>query len=646
MPNAPLTYSMLLEEQNRQVDHGEINPQTAANRASALRAFLRANHIAEVDVVGSEMRTHFPSAIERLINEQQAQGRSARSISNTRAALSPWKRAVIIYDEICAVNSDQPTPFQSELLKLVGDLPAKRVARHTGVPVDMFRGWLKGRKPQSVSIKYVHRIEHFFGLQRDSLVSLAGLGKVSRRHTQAGEAASIEYRETLGKRSQDRYWLKPSESSPLRQQWMDLMSYKTDLVPELERSEAGRWSFAPIPVMKETAATWWSFYDGVEVPSARPGWAKVAGYLGWMARPAHQGGAGIPEEELQTLAWFAVPGGYVKQYCEWVKNRGNGKYNNSILEFFGMMNWMLRPVDGYLFQRPDLQMSLPVRYHSLNWQDMCRQQHEVCSRLQKALRSQVRPSLNPFEPLTPVIELDDPLEAVADMMQRMRLDRPIGNPVDEAIWARDILLIKLLTTNALRIRNVATLCYSPQFVDGRKADNRPALYKRTDGSWWIFVPKHLLKNRRGPAVRDYDAPVHASATRDLERYLFRHRDSLMRNPTELVFLVAAKGNGYSGRSVDQTDSSPDPKHFPSLYLSRRVHALTKRYLLRSDGIGPHSFRHIVATAILKSEDGDIKTAALVLNDRESTVEKHYSGMRSGDGVKRMGDLLGATLNRM
>ncbi|MBA4232279.1 hypothetical protein D7S78_18740 [Ralstonia pickettii] len=120
----------------------------------------------------------------------------------------------------------------------------------------------------------------------------------------------------------------------------------------------------------------------------------------------------------------------------------------------------------------------------------------------------------------------------------------------------------------------------------------------------------------------------------------------MRNPTELVFLVAAKGNGYSGRSVDQTDSSPDPKHFPSLYLSRRVHALTKRYLLRSDGIGPHSFRHIVATAILKSEDGDIKTAALVLNDRESTVEKHYSGMRSGDGVKRMGDLLGATLNRM
>ncbi|MCL6456303.1 MAG: hypothetical protein I4O36_05840 [Ralstonia pickettii] len=139
-------------------------------------------------------------------------------------------------------------------------------------------------------------------------------------------------------------------------------------------------------------------------------------------------------------------------------------------------------------------------------------------RLQKALRSQVRPSRNPFEPLAPVIELDDPLQAVADMMQRMRLDRPIGNPLDEAIWARDILLIKLLTTNALRIRNVATLCYSPQFVDGRKPDNRPALYKRTDGSWGIFVPKHMLKNRRGPAVRHYDAPVHTSATRDLEHH--------------------------------------------------------------------------------------------------------------------------------
>jgi hypothetical protein len=57
-------------------------------------------------------------------------------------------------------------------------------------------------------------------------------------------------------------------------------------------------------------------------------------------------------------------------------------------------------------------------------------------------------------------------------------------------------------------------------------------------------------------------------------------------------------------------------------------------------------RHIVATSILKTDAGDNKTAALVLNDSEVTVAKYYSGMRSGDGAARMGVLLGKTLNRM
>ncbi len=59
-----------------------------------------------------------------------------------------------------------------------------------------------------------------------------------------------------------------------------------------------------------------------------------------------------------------------------------------------------------------------------------------------------------------------------------------------------------------------------------------------------------------------------------------------------------------------------------------------------------AFRHIVATAILKTDEGSVKTAALVLNDRETTVEKHYSGLRSGDGAVRMAELLAPTLAKM
>jgi hypothetical protein len=54
----------------------------------------------------------------------------------------------------------------------------------------------------------------------------------------------------------------------------------------------------------------------------------------------------------------------------------------------------------------------------------------------------------------------------------------------------------------------------------------------------------------------------------------------------------------------------------------------------------------VATSILKADGGDYKTAALVLNDRIQTVEKHYAGIRSSDGADRMAKLLEGPFSRM
>ena len=87
-------------------------------------------------------------------------------------------------------------------------------------------------------------------------------------------------------------------------------------------------------------------------------------------------------------------------------------------------------------------------------------------------------------------------------------------------------------------------------------------------------------------------------------------------------------------------------HKPYMEMTKQLFQITKKYLWKCDGIGAHAFRHLVATSILKADGGDIKTAALVLSDTEATVAQHYSGMRSGDGAKRMGELLEATLNRM
>lgn len=175
-----LTYSKLLEDQSLLVPLGQLNPQTASNRATALRLFLRANHTHETDVVGSEMRLDFPASMNRMIVVLREQGRSDRSISNVRSAVTPWKQAVVADDTLRARESDKLTPFNTELTRVLDGHPIKVVARQAGVPQDMLYGWLNGKSPRASSAKFIRRIESFFGLDREGLVSLAGISGSSR----------------------------------------------------------------------------------------------------------------------------------------------------------------------------------------------------------------------------------------------------------------------------------------------------------------------------------------------------------------------------------------------------------------------------------------------------------------------------------
>ena len=57
-------------------------------------------------------------------------------------------------------------------------------------------------------------------------------------------------------------------------------------------------------------------------------------------------------------------------------------------------------------------------------------------------------------------------------------------------------------------------------------------------------------------------------------------------------------------------------------------------------------RGLTGTAIIKAAPGDFATVAKVLNDRPLTVQNHYARFTSGDGAKRMGELLKKSFGRM
>lgn len=623
MTPQPLTYRALLEEQTRRVQLESLNQQTAANRATALRGFLRANHLDVDDVIGNEMRIRHPEALERFIKTLEAEGRTSRAISNIRAAFRPWKEAVVEHDTLEALGAGTATPFGQAITSLLQDQSIKQVARDAGLPYDMLLGWARGKQPRLNNERYVLRLEAHFGFERNSLLSLAGIKSACRKPSLGGTPAPIEYNTKIGNLTKIPFCIRPATDSPLRRQWVEFVMYKTAAVPKFKRTKRGKWRFSPCPLTPCTEGNWWAFLDKREVASARVAWSRASAYLGWLRLSPKDGGIGIPEEAVQTLAWLAVPD-YLECFLNWMRDRV-GKRNQGANQLLAFVAAMVRPRFGYLRQRPELQMTLPEEYQGEEWESLCERQFELTEQLVASYQHEIEVSRDSFEPIKELIQLKQPMDAIADMIQRMRGDRPVGQFRRESIWARDLVLIKLLVSNPLRRRNLAHLTW--------RADNTGELYQRIDKSWWIRIPKNQFKNRHGAAGENvYDCQVHPSAWREIERYLFIFRPTLLRSPTDLVFLTKSS-HGIT-------------EHRPWIDLSARVSELTAKYLPRCSGAGAHAFRHIVATSILKADGGDYKTAALVLNDRIQTVERHYAGIRSSDGAERMAKLLEGPFGRM
>ncbi len=620
----PFTYEVLLDTQARRVISEQLNEQTAANRQTALRGFMSANSIHPEDVVGDELRLSFPSALERYVATMLEAGRSDRSITNTKSALRVWKELVVERDTLEALNQGTNTPFVQMLKSLLTDIPVLRVSKQAGVPKDMLWGWLRGKLPRASSYKYLLRLEGFFGVERHSLVNISGIKPAGHKVSLGPAPTPIRYNEIIGELTQTPYCFKPPEDSTFRAQWTEFLRYKTAAVPRLRRTKHGRWRVSPCPLTPATAANWWAFLEGREIASARAAWFGTVGLLGWLGLPAEKGGKGVPQSELHTLAWLVVPD-HVESYLDWKAERV-GNRNRWFIQFLGFIASVVRPRFGYLRQRPELQATLPGKYQGESWDALCDRQFEMTELLVAAHYKDVVASRDSFAPIRSLIEMPQPMDAIVDMVRRMRADRPIGSPGHEDIWARDLVLIKLLSTVPLRRRNLAHLTWRP--------DNTGDLYQRADRSWWVRLPKGKFKNTYGAAGEEvYDCQIQPSAWRDIERYLFIHRPRLQRHPTDLIFLAKAK------KGVNEV-------HRPWADLSKRVVELTARYIPSCSGFGAHAFRHIVATSILKASEGDYKTVAKILHDRVATVEKHYDGLRSNDASARMGQLLSTQFAQM
>jgi integrase len=607
----------------------KVSESSIPNMKSALDAFIKEQGFTDTTVIGSTLRASYYKARDKHLAALRARGQPGHYVSNRRVLLGKWRAALLELDRRSTVARNELSPFQSALKELVAQSRGvKGTARACGMPLATLRRWLSGAVPNGRSIRWVAAVERVYALPRGTLgdllperVRLASVG------TDAAQAAPrIEFRERQQAQANQPYALhEPSES--LRAEWKGLVAFKTAFGQyrrwgegkALQRQPSGRWKTTRKYVQPEGPGNWYAFQSGASVPTAGINWGFISQYLGWLCLAPESGGLGLPSKEVHTLGHLAH-GEYVERFVQWRIDRSGGIVHAGVMSILLIVRSLTHPQTGYLTQSCSIfGQKLGVTSEDV-WRARCQEAYEAARAKIRDYRPVQTRSRDPFAPIKGILDLPNPLEAVADAVRRMDAQRPTTGGIAEAVWARDRLLVKLLASNPLRKQNLQLLTY--------RADGTGHLRKDAEG-WRVCIDKSEFKNAAGAAKdRVYQMLVRPEVWPDIERYLTVYRPMLADAGNPHVFI------------------GTDSRSGPWKSLGRQFASITKRYFDRCPGVGPQSMRHIVATSILKARPNDWATAAWALHDLEETVRKNYAHLRSDDAVRWMDPAFAGPFSRM
>lgn len=593
-----------------------------SNLVSALNSFMDDLGFSSASVIGSNLRASFYRRLSEHVRQLVNEGRPRAYIANRKNLLGKWHTLINELDRELSIERGEETPFQKKIKEMVEIAGSqKRLANETGTSLATLKRWISGKKPTPRAMKSIKRLESYFALEPGSLSSLANCDAI-QRIIEVGESKPIAYRIRLATSVTNEYSLRLI-TDELRCQWRDFLEYKVSDFNILERHPKGKWRVSQKSAIADTPDNWYAFYSGKHVPTASITWFTITGYLGWLGLPQNIGGMGISAEQTQSIAWF-LNKSLIQKYMLWKTNRSGEIVHGGTKRLIQFICALTHPETGYLTQSPHLLTSLPPEAGIADWSNACSSTYDWSKKTLKQIQGKIKKSRDPLEPIRDVLELANPMEAVADMVRRMKSAHPLTGGLNEGIWARDLLLVKLLASNPLRANNIKLLTYKP--------DNTGELYQRRDGSWFILIAPEMMKNEDG-AARDnpYHMPVNESLWKDIEVYLRHYRPMFPHaDKTDFLFLSSTE--------------TPTPSAWKN--LNRRVFKLTKTYLWRCPGSGTHAFRYINGTSILKALPGAWEVAAQVLHDTEETVRKHYAHLRGKDGGERAHTILHTAFDRM
>ncbi|HEX8177794.1 MAG TPA: hypothetical protein VF543_22085 [Pyrinomonadaceae bacterium] len=592
-----ITYSSLNSRYEKYLRESGKESQIQ-NLKTIIKTWLVSSGLTETSSIGSELNSNFEDSIKHYEFSQEQSGIKQSTYRSRVSHIRAFKK---FYDSVEG-NQNLSGEFHVVLSELIVKAGFKSYREfHSQCVSDicrlpLLRFWCTGQyRPEAASIPLIEELERRLHVKAGTLTSLLskrlrGLGKGKKR-------GQTPYRRKIMalQKKRYRYW-----SDTLETEWMGVVRFKTA-------------SYLPEGQKRVSAWTSSEGSEGVSYPSAEIGKAHLKCFFGFCCLSKSDdpllNGPGMSTKEM-TLALLADKR-LVEDYLEFQKIRAGGIYTEGTLGFIEIVRQLLKAETGYLYQHPELARKLKGRVSVKKWLKRCSDTRDRLTNINSQLKQKglIVKGRDPEESIEQILARDRPLHILLQMIKDMQSDMPPAKSSKnlQALHYRNILLIGLLSSNPLRIRQFVIMQFERH------------LKRRENGEWWVEFKKGEFKNRN--VLRsDYSVRVarHLWPIIDCYRSEFR------------PYLAGAKKCNYVFRQESRRRGDKDNiRPMSRIGLTQIIEKLTGTYIDITPGFFPHAFRHIVATDIIKKNpEFGFFLASKALHDKLETVERAYAHLKT------------------
>ena len=600
-----ITYDDLIVYRSTELRASLTSEQCIANHITTLRSWIQHLDCGSAATVGVEMSDRYSIELDRYLLWCIERGMAKSTIDCRRSMLGKWRDC---WSRMCA-SAGLPAEFNRALQMAIdrSSFTLTQVAAAVGIGANTLRNWVQGtRAPAQRNVAVLRLIEVECGLQPGALASL--LPDESRRpkcHVHQSCLTQNGKRQSALLKS--RYRLS-SFTPELQREWDALRKYKTS-------------AYEPAGMKRRSA---WREQRG-DSPSADHNFGLLRSFYGYLGLSPQNPdplpcGVGLAADAF-TLAHLSDTS-LVESYLEFRRNRSGGIYTRETVTFLALCANVVRPITGFLEQQPNYGARLDPPVAPAGWTQWCHSAHDRYRIILRTLKDDdlVKDGRVPEEPIANILALQHPIDVLIKLAEDMSAACPPATcrPVQLAVHMRNVLLVRMLTANPLRIKHFEMMTW--------RDDEQGNLFRKSDGSWWLRFAPEDFKNTRGAAREKYEAPLPKSLWSQIAQYLSTHRPHLLGGDGESdrVFLPSFRHR--------EDERGGEMICWYRNAMSDMLRYVTQRYIPGCPGFAAHAFRHIIATDYIKNNPEGFEIAARVLHDKVETVIKEYGHLKTADFI--------------